>query len=970
MPVWISIRFCVLTLLFALAVSGQDPFPRFSHRADGFPGTGGGADAVQPFSTPPNRVGFPLPLQPVRNRGSFEANRGQFGPEVQFVSRRRSYALFLTAREAAFVFPSSRTGVSDGVVKMRFLRSHRDVAPVGIDALPATTTYLIGSDPSLWRTRVSTFAKVEYRGLYAGVDLAFLSRSAELEYDLVVHPGADPREIQIEFEGVVSLSVDPTGGDLLVTTPAGVLRHHAPEIYQDVEGNRRYLEGHYVLNGKRRVNISMESWDPHTSLVIDPVLSYATFLGGSGADAAESVALDSAGNMYVAGVTASTNFPTLSPIRSSNAGGAFDAFVAKFSSSGTLLFSTYIGGSGGDGAYGIALDPGGNICVTGSTSSTDFPLVKPLQSSYGGGSTDGFVLKLDPTGSSLLFSTYLGGGGTDEATRIAVDTSGNIIVVGDTASTNFPTSNAAQTAFGGGTADAYVAKLSSDGSRLLYGTYLGGTALDVASAVAVDSSGNAYVTGRTASTNFPVRNPFQAAYAGGTGNDAGDVFVTKLNASGALVYSTYLGGGSSDFGYGIAVDSSGSAYITGQTSSSNFPTASPLQPKFGAGSGSVGDVFISKLNPQGTGLVYSTYFGGTDFERAYDIAIDSLGNAFVTGIVTFPGSAFPTTTGRLQTSFGGGTFDAFVAKIDSAGASVLYSTLFGGGQNDYGNAIAVDSSGSTIVVVGESFSTNLATTNGAFQKALAGGEDAFVLRLDDSMGSTTPVINAGGVVSGATFQPGIVAGSWVSILGRNLSGVTRIWQGSDFSGNSLPTSLDGVQVNINGQPAAVYFISPTQLNVQAPTPLIGNVSVQVVLKGASSNTITANAVANAPGLFTYTGNSKIYPAAVYPDGVIVGDPAITPGTRKAKAGDRILLYATGLGSSPSGTIIQTPIPSGSPVTVNVGSAAATVEFAGLVAVGEFQINIVVPDLPDGEWPVVLQVGAASSQAAVVMPVTH
>ena len=273
-------------------------------------------------------------------------------------------------------------------------------------------------------------------------------------------------------------------------------------------------------------------------------------------------------------------------------------------------------------------------------------------------------------------------------------------------------------------------------------------------------------------------------------------------------------------------------------------------------------------------------------------------------------------------------------------------------------------------MVGESFSTNLATTSGAFQTAVAGGEDAFVLRLDDSTSSTAPVINASGVVSGATFQPGIVAGSWVSILGRNLSVATRIWQGSDFSGNSLPTNLDGVQVNINGQPAAVYYISPTQLNVQAPASINGSVSVQVVRSGVSSNTVTANAVPTAPGLFTYTGNSKVYPAAVYPDGVLVGDPAVTSGARKAKAGDRILLYATGLGSSPAGTLIQGASPLGSSITVSLGSATAAVEFAGLVAVGEFQINIVVPDLPDGEWPVVLQVGAASSQAGVVIPITH
>ena len=617
---------------------------------------------------------------------SFEANQGQTDPRVKFLSRGSGYTLFLTPTEAVLALqkpgrpegtrpglpakPGSkspdgkqpRLGVADAavrpsspamVLRMKLVGGNRAAKIGGADELPGRSNYFIGKDPAKWRTNVSNYGKVQYRNVYPGVDLVYYGNQRQLEHDFVVAPGSDPKVIKLAFEGAKNISLNSTG-DLVMGAREGEIQLKHPRVYQEVDGKRQEVAARYMLTGKGRVGFAVAQYDHRQPLVIDPVLSYSTYLGGSSEDVGLGIAVDSSGNAYVTGYTASTDFPTVNSLQATFGGGYHDAFVAKLNAAGsTLSYSTYLGGSSDDYGIGIAVDSSGNAYITGLTSSTDFPTVNSLQATFGGGYYDAFVAKLNAAGSTLSYSTYLGGSSDENAHGIAVDSSGNAYVTGLTSSTDFPTANAVQASNGGGNYDAFVAKLNAAGSTLSYSTYLGGSAYDFAQGIAVDSSGNAYITGVTLSTDFPTANAVQASYGGSY-----DGFVAKLNAAGStLSYSTYLGGSSDDYGIGIAVDSSGNAYVTGLTSSTAFPTVNSLQATFGGGSY---DGFVAKLNAAGSTLSYSTYLGGSSDEYGYGIAVDSSGNAYVTGLT---GSTDFPTVNPLQASYGGG-LDAFVAKID------------------------------------------------------------------------------------------------------------------------------------------------------------------------------------------------------------------------------------------------------------------------------------------------------------------
>ena len=422
------------------------------------------------------------------------------------------------------------------------------------------------------------------------------------------------------------------------------------------------MDGHYVLKGNNLVTFEVASYDRSKLLIIDPVLVYSTYLGGSGPDAGIGIAVDASGKAYVTGETSSLDFPTMNASQPASAGGG-DAFVSKLNAAGSaLVYSTYLGGSGSDAGTGIAVDGLGNAYVTGQTRSTTFPTTSgAFQTSFGGGFSNAFVSKLNAGGSALAYSTYLGGSRFDLGSGIAVDASGNAYVTGQAGSTNFPiTSGAFQTSLRG-SGDAFVSKLSAAGSALVYSTFLGGSGFDLGLGVAVDASGNAYVTGETLSSDFPTTSgALQTSFGGGYS----DAFVSKLNAAGsALVYSSYLGGRGGDQGSGIVVDASGDAYVTGLTDSADFPTVDPLQPRYGGG----GNVFVTKLNAAGSALVYSTYLGGRGGDLGSGIAVDASGNTYLTGSTGSPD--FPTVN-PFQPAKAGAVFafDAFVAKISPANA--------------------------------------------------------------------------------------------------------------------------------------------------------------------------------------------------------------------------------------------------------------------------------------------------------------
>ncbi|HEX8499540.1 MAG TPA: SBBP repeat-containing protein [Pyrinomonadaceae bacterium] len=667
---------------------------------------------------------------------SFEANRGQADAPVNFLARGAGYTLALSPNAATFVLYAGRGEAPPASLRMTLEGADPAATAEGADELEGRANYFIGNDPSKWRTGVPTFARVRYGAVYPGVDLVYYGNQRQLEYDFRVAPGADPRAVRLRFDGADAVELG-VGGDLLLRLGESVVRQPKPFVYQEVAGARREVEGGYEVGADGRVGFALGRYDAALPLVIDPVIVYSTYLGGSNADQANGIGVDSAGNVYVAGFTGSTNFPTANAFQAAN-GGFQDAFVTKLNPQGTaLLYSTYFGGSAQEQARGLAVDPAGNVYLTGITGSTDFPTLNPVQSTKGAVNEDAFLTKINPTGTALVYSTYLGGGESSEfGQAVAVDSAGNAYVTGSTFSDDFPTANAIQEEMKGGSTDAFLTKYNQTGTAVIYSTYLGGDGNDTGFGVAADSAGNAYVVGETASTNFPTANAIQSDNKGGR-----DAFVSKVKADGSgFIFSTYHGGtGDIDVAQAVAVDSAGLAYVAGQTNSINFPTLNAFQ---GANGGTVTmqDGFLTKFNVNGTGYVYSTYFGGSGGEIAFGVAVDSAGSAYIAG-ATSSLLGFPTAN-AIQCERNGNSVDAFVAKFTPAGTALVYSTYYGGSDNDQGRMVALDSAGNAYVA-GMTFSENFPTV-APIQSGFAGGEgfagDAFVFRLNDTTtGAASPL---------------------------------------------------------------------------------------------------------------------------------------------------------------------------------------------------------------------------------------
>lgn len=756
----------------------------------------------------------------------FEINQGQTDSQVKFLARGSGYNLFLTPSESVMVLsrPSSARsqgrnarvkpslksfGVSSVMrTKLVGARANPDVS--GLEELPGKTNYLIGNDPSQWRAGVSSFARVKYTDVYPGIDLVYYGNQGQLEHDYVVAPGADPGAIKLHYDGMRRIRID-RNGDLLLSVKGGELRQSKPIAYQVIEGQRHEVASNYKTVGKNLVQLVVGAYDANQPLVIDPVLLYSTYLGGSGTDSGSGIAVDSAGNAFIIGGTASTNFPTASPLDAS-LGGTSDVFVMKLAQDGhTLIYSTYLGGSGSDGGSAIAIDSSGNAFITGSASS-GFPTVAPLQSRIGGG-TDAFIAKLNPAGSALVYSTFLGGKLNDSGSGIAIDAGGSAYVTGFTSSTNFPVLNAIQGS-SGGSDDAFVAKVNPAGTALVYSTYLGGTGGDSGHGIAVDSLGNAHVTGTTFSPNFPTANAFQPARAGGW-----EAFVTKLNATGnAFVYSTYLGGSILgdifDFGEGgsgITVDGAGNAYVTGDVDTVNFPTVNARQSFYGGGAT---DAWVGKFNPSGS-PIFLSYLGGGGADNGDGIALDSSGNIFVTGVSATGsggGSTFPTAN-PIQSS-NAGSNDGFVTKMSPDGLTLLYSTYIGGTNSDLARGIAVDSGGNAFVV-GTTSSTNFPTAN-PFQAASAGPDDAFVLKITNQSGYA---------ISGRVADDTGTGVAAVNVsLGGSQTGVVQTDANGDYGFANLPA---GGNYTLTPSKAAFTFVPASRSYNVLSADQVANFTVQI-----------------------------------------------------------------------------------------------------------------------------------------------
>jgi hypothetical protein len=705
------------------SASGWDPAPNPTKAGVTEPSSAAAAPAASTPARPGE--GYAVPL-------SFEPNHGQAGPEVKFMSRSRGFTLFLTATEAVIAMRAGGFAPADRQthkLRMQLVGANPTSRVTGEGVLPGKVNYVRGSDPSRWRTDISTYGRVRYEEIYPGIDVVYYHQGGDIEYDFVVGAGGDPDSIRLAFTGAEKVAVNGNG-DLVLQTAAGEIRQPRPVVYQEVDGVRRPVSGGYMLDGDSRVGFRLGAYDRARPLVIDPVLVYSTFLGGSGQEMGWDIAVDGGRNAYVTGYT-----PSL-------AGTDYDAFVAKYSPAGALLWLTMLGDNCEDEARSIAVSNTGEAYVTGQLGYCyPFPTLSP----------GAFVAKLNAAGTVSYvfpFSDYWYGA-SDLGQAIAVDTAGRAYVAGLTSSESFPTTPGAfQPQFGGGMGDGFVVKVNAAGNALLYGTYLGGEHYESLNDIAVDGAGSAFVTGSTDSRDFPVTPAaFQREHRGWhPGNRNG--FVTKLNAAGsALQYSTYLGGADDDIAQGLAIDVAGNAYVTGVVTSADFPTTpgafQPVPPGWRACFRWLcSDAFISKLNPSGSALVYSTYLGGDLDDSASGIAVDAMGNAYVTGDTysfTFP------VRDAFQPEHAG-VVDAFVTKLNAAGSSLVYSSHLGGGNvngglfegEDGGVRIAVDRDGRNAYVTGVTRSLDFPVTTGAQQPTFGGGvcgtldyvcSDAFVTKI-------------------------------------------------------------------------------------------------------------------------------------------------------------------------------------------------------------------------------------------------
>ena len=672
----------------------------------------------------------------------FVPNAGQVNPKVCFYTSVAGLGIFLTKEEIMLSFiqrasdealqnisPTDLTSTKfQGMaIALRPLSANRNVKIESMNQGSGKVNYLNGNDPVKWYTNLPVYGKIAYKELWEGIDLTLYEENGQLKYEFIVHPGARHEDIRLSYEGMNDAYIDDNG-NLVVDTSLGKIIDKRPVSYQMIHGRRVTVDSGFILgklpDGKYVHGFKIGSeYDSNYPLVIDPGIYYSTFLGGSDRDFGRGIAVDNRGSAYVTGYTWSSDFPKTTGTSFS---GFLDAFVTKLSPDGSkLVYSTFLGGSDTAFGNGIAVDASGSAYVTGSTSSSDFPTTPGAFDTLFNGVSDAFVTKLSPNGNKLVYSTFLGGSASDSGNGIAIDASGNAYVTGSTSSLDFPTAKAFDASYNGGFSDAFVTKLSPDGSRLVYSTFLGGSDNDSGNGIAVGASGNAYVTGQTRSSDFPTTpGAFDTSF-----NSLFDAFVTKLSPDGrVLEYSTFLGGEfGSDFGQAIYVDASGSAYVTGSTLSEDFPTTPGA---FSTLLNGISDAFITKLSPDGRLLVYSTFLGGSNRDFGNGIAVDTSGRAYITGGTD--SSDFPTTPGAFETLYSGNR-DAFVTKLSSDGSSLIYSTFLGGSDIDSGSGIAIDASGNAYVT-GDTASEDFPTTPGAFDISYNGGiRDAFVTKL-----ATTP----------------------------------------------------------------------------------------------------------------------------------------------------------------------------------------------------------------------------------------
>ncbi|MEJ7849437.1 MAG: SBBP repeat-containing protein [Pyrinomonadaceae bacterium] len=768
----------------------------------------------------------------VSNMGSlpvyFEENKGQFNEKVRYFTRGTSgYSLFLTATDAVYVLSSKEhkierkasniAGPEKPTTEFETAKPSKAVAVYmsleganqnsewsGLQPLEHCTNYFQGSDESEWQTDIPNYQSVRTNQIYEGIDMVWHGKEkGAVQYDFVIQPNANPNQIEWKIQGATGIELSAEG-DLLIKTEYGDIRQNKPFTYQETNGLRAEVESYYIVEkgaagndgdeNSFRIKFDVGSYDSSKPLIIDPTvnlsnLAFSTFLGGSESDWGNAIATDAVGNVYIAGRTGSMSFQTTPGAfdTTHNGTGFTDVFVTKVNATGSaLIYSTFIGGFYSDDPNDIAVDSSGNVFLIGETRdavNNNYPTTTGAYDRTHNGNFDVFVTKLNPTGSALVYSTYLGGSDWDRGGGISVDATGNAYLTGFTydGATDFPTTVGAFDTTQNGFQDAFVTKLNAEGSALIYSTFIGSSGHEGGWKIAVDSSGNVFLTGGAYQNGF---YPTTEGVFDRTHNGEYDVFVTSLKPSGsALIYSTFIGGANWDTGSGIAVDASGYVFVTGETSSNDYPTTpEAFDTTYNGGQY---DAFVTKLDARGATLAYSTFIGGSSDDQATDLVIDSSGNAFLTGetldaVIT----DYPTTAGAFDTTHNGNS-DVFVTKVNSTGSGLLFSSFIGGSSDDGGSAITVDSEGSA-------FLTGIThggfpTTVGAFDTTYNNVGDAFVSKFGASAIASAPFdFDGDGKSDLSVYRPS--AGNWYLLRSTEGFNITSWGLASDIV---APGDFDG-----------------------------------------------------------------------------------------------------------------------------------------------------------------------------------
>jgi uncharacterized protein (TIGR03437 family) len=905
----------------------------------------------------------------------FEPNRGQAPPQVRFLARGNGMTLLLEDRAAVLRLPSSE-------LRMWFTGNARPQAIEPLDPRPGVSSYFLGNDPSAWRTGIPQSGRVRYRQVYPGIDVLFKAgANNRFEYDFVVGPHADPSHIAVQFDGAQSIESDGDGG-IVLHTSSGEIRQPRPRVYQDFDSGRKEIRGRMILAKGNTIRFELGEYDHRRTLTIDPVI--VEYLIGNVDDKFSSIARDSAGNVYVAGYTLSTNFSssTIGP----SAAGNDHVLVAKFSPDLlTMQYIAVIGGSMSDTTGGMTVDSAGNAYLIGSTLSSDFPTTAhAAQVIYGSKTTlfaqDAFILKLDPKGATLLYSTFLGGDSLDFGSVITVDSNGVVYAAGNTESDNFPITPgslhlglvAVNNTFYQAT---WVAKLNAAGSSFVYVAVVGGnTSISGATGIAIDTNGNAYIAGEVSSgtglaLDFPTAgHPVQPnAPCISTGCNNG--YIAEVNSLGnALVFSTYWGGSSGTLIEGLALDSQGNIYIAGAASSNDLlVTKNTIVPP-PSGATPDGAAYVAALNNSGSAVLACSYLG-PDKTTAYGVLVRAPG---VIGIV---GGSLTTSFATVQAQSGLSALGGVYVELDPLFQHLIRSFSPEPFAPAYTAAAAapdgsVAMGGSTDILPG---------ANG--QLAQFNRNGVVVLVDPGPVNTNAPVISSGGVVSASSFGAftSVSPGSWVEIYGGNLAADTRSWAGSDFNGINAPMSLDGTTVTVGGKSAFIDYISPTQVNalVSSATPLGAQQMTIMTAQGVSAAyNITVNAA--EPGLLappSFKIGGVQYAVAILPDGNYALPTGAIAGvnSRPANPGEALVLYGVGFGSvtpsSPAGQIVQQLNSLPQSFQMAVGGAQATLAYDGLAPnyTGLYQFNLTVPSVaPNSAAPLTFTLnGTAGTQTLAV-----